>query len=187
MKYAAELDEHERGVLRGEPEATSLVPDPQGGDAHLVGGTHVHAIHLPVSRDRIEVDDAWQEDRRKPAGLHQLDHRPEAADALGLVPVLRPDEDGQIELAPVERGDGDQGQSVPGGRRDQVEGERRLQPVDQRRRSPARVVRADRRLQEHLAVGEAAEIEALRPGVDADDSGHREAGSGRGQLARATR
>ena len=88
---ATQLEEHERGVLRREAEATALVPDAEGGDAHLVGGAHVHAVHLPVSRDRVEVDDAGQEDGGQTAVPHQLHHRPEPADALRLVPVLGPD------------------------------------------------------------------------------------------------
>ena len=103
---AAQLEEHEGGLLRGEAEATALVPDAERGDAQLVGGAHVDAVHLPVSRDRVEVDDGRQEDGRETAGAHQLDHRPESADALRLVPVFRPDQDRQVELRLIEHRDG---------------------------------------------------------------------------------
>ena len=182
---AAQLEEHERGALRGDPEAAALVPDAEGGDTQLVGGAHVHPVHLAVGRDRVEVDDAWQENRRETPGPHQLDHRPEAADALGLRPVLGAHQDDEVELRLVESGDRHQRKPVARRRGDQVERARRVQPVHQRRRVSARLVGADRRLEEHLPVGEAAEVEALRPGVDADDARH----GGRGQpvsLERAT-
>ena len=125
---------------------------------------------------------------REAAVPQELHHRPEPADALRLVAVLGPREDRQVELRRVEVGDGNQRQAVAGGRGDQVERLRGLQPGHQRLRSPPRVVGRDGRLEEHLAVGEAAEVEALGAGVDADDAGHGDAAPGAvsRQLARAT-
>ena len=138
------------------------------------------------------MDDARQEHGRQAPCPHQLDHGAKPADPLGLMPVLGPDQGQEVELRRLKIGHGDQREPVARGRGHEVERERRLQPVHKGCRGPARVIGGNRRLEEDAAVGETAEVEALRAGIDPDHARHQ--GSGRAapareprrQLARAT-
>ena len=157
----AELEEHERGAVRREPEAAGLIPDAERGDAHLVGGAHVDAVHLPVGRDGVEVDDARQEDRREPARPHELERRAEPADPLRLPPVLGSDQDGEVEVLLGERGDRDQGFSRTA-RRSSSSG---APPSRSTRAAGARPASSapSEASEEHLAVGEAADRSSACP------------------------
>ena len=165
----AQLHEHERGLGMRDREAPSLVVDREGGGAHLVRGAEIHPVDLAVPGHRLKVNDAGQEDDRQPRLAQETNQGPHPADAPSLTRLREHEE---VEVAFTQGFDRHEGQPIPRGTGDEVEGSRLHQQIDQRLRPARELGGGNATFEKDRAVLKAAEIEAHRARVDAHDPRH---------------
>ena len=170
--------------LHGDVQAARLIPHRQGDRAELVGGAHVDAVDLAVLRDRGEMHDAGGEADRQTALLERPQQTAHAADDRPPRPIRGIGQQHEVELLRAEVADVRPWQAVPRGADDEVHGTGGAQHGDQRLRVTAHLGGGIGGVQEAVVAVPSADVEADRPGVDADRPRHDERSAPSGSALR---
>ena len=150
-----------------------MLADGERNGAHLIGRSHVDAVHFTVRRHRREVNHPRREDDRQGRAREHPHQRAKAADAAGCLPLGRELRKTDVVLREVARAD--ERQAVAGRPGDEIERRspvRVVKQIDERRRLRERFDGRQRPVEEHATVVEPAQVDAHSAGIDADDARH---------------